>query len=263
MCRYCEKNPDDGCCQNVTNCSQRLSTGAIVGIAIGSVVGVTAIGIFIFLFCRKRKDSIFRFMSASATSSSTTQAKALIKEPLELQPTANHSKLQIASDFSTTIIPPKEEFYVVIHPYPSQLPDELELKTGDIICLAMHFDDGWALGFNVTTGLKGAFPLVCISHVPVDSLDQLLSPAEEPLNNIPPPQPQPPQPQPLQPQPPLPQPTLSLSLPSLQHNNTNNKPTINITPIPKRSVSCKSNYDYIEAESPSSPTFHTPFFNQQ
>lgn len=185
-------------------------------------------------------------MSASATSSSTTQAKALMKEPLELQPTANNSKLKITSDFSTTIIPPKEEFYVVIHPYPSQLADELELKIGDIICLAMHFDDGWALGFNVTTGLKGAFPLVCISHVPVENLDQLLNP-EEPLNV-----------QPISP--PSPPSTLS---PSPQHTNTNNKPTINTTPIPKRSISCKSNnYDYIEADSPSSPTFHTPFFNQ-
>ncbi|KAG2198474.1 hypothetical protein INT47_004461, partial [Mucor saturninus] len=249
-CRYCEKNPDDGCCQNVANCSQKLSTGAIVGIAIGSAVGVAAIGFCIFLSCRKRKDTLFRFMSASATSSSTTQAKALMKEPLELQPTANNSKLQITSDFSTTIIPPKEEFYVVIHPYPSQLPDELELKTGDIICLAMHFDDGWALGFNVTTGLKGAFPLVCISHVPADSLDQLLNPEEVPLNASPPA--------------PAPAPSpLPLPLPSTQHNNTNNKPIINTTPIPKRSASCKSNYDYIEAESPSSPTFHTPFFNQK
>jgi hypothetical protein len=240
-CRYCQKNPDDGCCQNVAGCGQGLPTGAIVGIAIGSVVAVCIAILGIFFYCRKRKNSLFQFMSASATSSSTTQAKVFIKEPLELQPTVNNSKLQITSDFSTTIIPPNEEFYVAIHPYPSQMPDELELKTGDIICLAMHFDDGWALGFNVTTGLKGAFPLVCISHIPADSLDQLLNTEEE-------------------------QPTIqrSLSLNSHhQHTINNNKPIINTTSIPKRSVSCKSNYDYIEAESPSSPTFHTPFFNQQ
>jgi hypothetical protein len=69
----------------------------------------------------------------------------------------------------------EEEFYQVVHPYPPQVADELGLQVGDIVCLAMGFDDGWALGFNVTTGSKGVFPLVCVSLIPPSVLEQLLT----------------------------------------------------------------------------------------
>ncbi|KAI8084460.1 uncharacterized protein BX664DRAFT_387196 [Halteromyces radiatus] len=78
----------------------------------------------------------------------------------------------------------EEEFYKVIHPYPPQVNDELGLQVGDIVCLAMGFDDGWALGFNVTTGMKGVFPLVCVSLIPPSVLEQLLiSSNEEDVTN--------------------------------------------------------------------------------
>ncbi|KAL0082892.1 hypothetical protein J3Q64DRAFT_1614687, partial [Phycomyces blakesleeanus] len=51
---------------------------------------------------------------------------------------------------------------IVVHPYPPQVDDELSLSIGDIVCLALSFDDGWALGFNITSGRKGVFPTVCI-----------------------------------------------------------------------------------------------------
>lgn len=155
---------------------------------------------------------------------------------------------------STTQTPINEEFYVVIHPYPPQMADELELNPGDIVCLALHFDDGWALGFNVTTNIKGAFPTVCVIPVPEESLDQLLNqPAVENYRAG----------------------VASKSFEeesSPQASNNNKKKSLSLNTnyhsihqennnsIPKRSASYKSNYDYIEAESPSSPTFHTPFF---
>lgn len=165
--------------------------------------------------------------------------------------------------------PLNEEFFVVIHAYPPQMPDELELNTGDIVCLALYFDDGWALGYNVTTGLKGAFPLVCISPAPEESLDQLLqieslpTTAIDSSNNIT-------------------SNTSSLqttmekirenvrrSLSINSYNNYNssihssnsfNNHNINQSTIPKRSASHKS-YDYFEVDSPSSPTLHTPLFD--
>jgi hypothetical protein len=79
----------------------------------------------------------------------------------------------------------QDEFYQVQHAYPAQMTDELGLYVGDIVCVAMHFDDGWALGFNVTTGLKGVFPVVCVSPVPQDSLQQLLH--NQPSPTTPPP----------------------------------------------------------------------------
>ncbi|KAL9558551.1 hypothetical protein MBANPS3_000841 [Mucor bainieri] len=99
-----------------------------------------------------------------------------------------NDKMEMTDEYTSTTIPAplrpslesnnntplNEEFFVVIHAYPPQMPDELELNAGDIVCLALYFDDGWALGYNVTTGQKGAFPLVCISPAPEESLDQLL-----------------------------------------------------------------------------------------
>jgi hypothetical protein len=265
------------CCQNLSGCSSSLSAGAIVGIVIGCIV-FTALTILAFIcICRRnrKKPLVNPFLFISNSSSSTTQANTSkeytnsnrnIDEPIAvvtpLETTSDKSDLNTMIPSTATQTPSNDDFYVVVHPYPPQMPDELELNSGDIICLALNFDDGWALGFNVTTGLKGAFPLVCISPAPEDCLDQLLNmptittddlSISQQQNNI--------------------QRSLSHnSYNSIHHSNTNTNTntTNNTTPnnninhidtIPKRSVNYKQSYDYIEAESPSSPTLHTPFFD--
>lgn len=292
------------CCQNLSGCSSSLSAGAIVGIVIGCIVFL-ALALFacICICQRKRNRSLnpFLFMSNSTSSATTATGQQtnlskeynrnIIDEPIiittpldtvnkRISKRSHDTKLQVESDFSNTIIPTttqtpsNDDFYVVVHPYPPQMPDELELNSGDIICLALNFDDGWALGFNVTSGLKGAFPLVCISPAPEDCLDQLLNmptietDTHSDNDNI----------------------QRSLSLNSYNNNassnihhsninhqhhtitnnhtttntniNTNTNPTLDTTTtIPKRSIHYKPSYDYMEAESPSSPTLHTPFFD--
>ncbi|KAI8332499.1 hypothetical protein BC941DRAFT_474276 [Chlamydoabsidia padenii] len=71
--------------------------------------------------------------------------------------------------YSSSSPPPpqqqQEEFYRVIHAYPPQMEDELAMGVGDVILLAFPFDDGWALGVNTTTGLKGAFPMICVARI--------------------------------------------------------------------------------------------------
>ena len=52
--------------------------------------------------------------------------------------------------------------YLVIHDYQKTLPDEIELKRGEFVVVKSIFDDGWAKGVNVTTGLEGTFPSVCL-----------------------------------------------------------------------------------------------------
>ncbi|KAK4509464.1 Septin spn4 [Mucor velutinosus] len=189
-----------------------------------------------------------------------------------------NDKMEITNEYTFTNIPAplrpslennnthlNEEFFVVVHAYPPQLPDELELNAGDIVCLALYFDDGWALGYNVTTGKKGAFPLVCISPAPQESLDQLLQmdsslpttmmdASQTNTTNL--------------------QMTMekirenvrrSLSLNSynnysIHSSNSCNNDMHHSNTIPKRSASYKS-YDYFEIDSPSSPTLHTPFFD--
>ncbi|OAD02589.1 hypothetical protein MUCCIDRAFT_156576 [Mucor lusitanicus CBS 277.49] len=185
---------------------------------------------------------------------------------MEYTPTTIPAPLRPSTESNNT--PLNEEFFVVIHAYPPQMPDELELNAGDIVCLALYFDDGWALGYNVTTGQKGAFPLVCISPAPEESLDQLLQmdaslpttmmdasnhsnanlqmTMEKIRENV----------------------RRSLSLNSYNNNNNHsihssnsyNNDMHHSNTIPKRSASYKS-YDYFEIDSPSSPTLHTPFFD--
>jgi hypothetical protein len=270
-CQYCMSfSSTDMCCQNVTGCSKPLSTGAIVGIVIGCIVAITLSTFAIFFYCcfyKKKKQfaNPFQFMSSSAAVSSATTNKEQVDEdePVNIIPhtdtEAATTKIQMNSDSiipSTTQTPINEEFYVVIHLYPPQMPDELELNPGDLICLALHFDDGWALGFNVTTNKKGAFPTVCVIPAPEESLDQLLNHQDvveklsvskslsvDTSNKY----------------------TATTEIPvnvsrSLILNTTNYNSIRQDSTIPKRSASYKSNYDYIEAESPSSPTFHTPFF---
>ncbi|KAJ3267762.1 hypothetical protein HDV01_004281 [Terramyces sp. JEL0728] len=50
----------------------------------------------------------------------------------------------------------------VIHDYQAQLSDEMNLKYGDQVQTTEHFMDGWAHGYNLTTGQKGSFPLSCL-----------------------------------------------------------------------------------------------------
>jgi hypothetical protein len=58
--------------------------------------------------------------------------------------------------------------YVVIHEYAQTLPDELELRRGDIVTVGSSFDDGWCLAKNISTNKSGSCPLPCLqksSHI--------------------------------------------------------------------------------------------------
>ncbi|KAG1344741.1 hypothetical protein G6F62_004377 [Rhizopus arrhizus] len=179
--------------------------------------------------------SVFGYDSLLAASSQR------ILLPNQQQAFVNHDNTKLPP---LTIQPqPIEEFYEVKHPYPPQMGDELGLHIGDIVCVAMKFDDGWALGFNVTTGLKGVFPIVCVAPVPEELLEQLLLQQNESSTKI------------------LVEDNIkrSTSIASrnalpitelTQHNN-----------IPRRTASMMRSYDYKESDSPTSPTLNTPFFD--
>jgi hypothetical protein len=199
------------------------------------------------------------------------------KTPPQLPPPLNTTSLDHSDDmlpFSSGPVPPMEEFYEVRHPYPPQMGDELGLHVGDIVCVAMNFDDGWALGFNVTTGLKGVFPLVCVAPAPEEVLEQLLQPSDPQdysnktlvedgghyggahynsynsqnsitMQQI--------------------RENLRRSLSISSRNTHNTLPTTELTQhssIPRRTASIMRNsYGYHEADSPTSPTLNTPFFD--
>ncbi|KAJ3306800.1 STIP1 y and U box-containing protein 1 [Kappamyces sp. JEL0829] len=47
--------------------------------------------------------------------------------------------------------------------YKANLFDELSLNVGDEVQVINQFDDGWALGMNLTTGKEGTFPMACLA----------------------------------------------------------------------------------------------------
>ncbi|KAL3900147.1 MAG: hypothetical protein SGCHY_001539 [Lobulomycetales sp.] len=55
-----------------------------------------------------------------------------------------------------------EETMQVLYNYVPNLQDEIYLYVGDPVVVKSKFDDGWALGFNLTTKQEGSFPLACV-----------------------------------------------------------------------------------------------------
>lgn len=161
-CSYCHTNGTDTCCRSI-NCP-KIAVGAIIGIILGAIVFVAILGALLFIYKKKRKPNIAKQDSGVFGYESLASQRILTAKPQNQ---------------------PMEEFYEVKHPYPPQMGDELGLHLGDIVCVAMNFDDGWALGFNVTTGLKGVFPVVCVSPAPEELLEQLLSSAKVQIDDSP------------------------------------------------------------------------------
>ncbi|KAI7854456.1 hypothetical protein BDC45DRAFT_508425 [Circinella umbellata] len=67
-----------------------------------------------------------------------------------------------------------ELFCEVIHSYPPQVDDELDLREGDVVYLIFQLDDGWGYGLNLSTSQTGVFPLVCVTRAREELLEQLL-----------------------------------------------------------------------------------------
>lgn len=51
----------------------------------------------------------------------------------------------------------------VIFNYVPNLSDEIYLYVGDKVIVKVKFDDGWAMGYNMSTKQEGSFPLACVA----------------------------------------------------------------------------------------------------
>ncbi|KAJ2767380.1 hypothetical protein IWQ56_003354, partial [Coemansia nantahalensis] len=66
------------------------------------------------------------------------------------------------SDFVDCFLAVVGKARTVIHPFFARREDEISLQSGDAVKIQMAFDDGWVVGKNLTSGLEGTFPLMCI-----------------------------------------------------------------------------------------------------
>jgi len=146
---YCVTNSADPCClpsvfqnatapimvQNLSNlgnlaspATSSSSNGVVIGAAIaGSIVLLIIIAAVIY-YIRNRQSSTSKDQSFS-----------------------NGDPIQIA------------ETYEVIYNYVPNLSDEVYLYVGDKIIVKCKFDDGWCLGYNLSTKQEGSFPMACVS----------------------------------------------------------------------------------------------------
>ncbi|KAF9301823.1 hypothetical protein BGZ74_006225 [Mortierella antarctica] len=65
----------------------------------------------------------------------------------------------------------KQSYCQALYPYQASMADELDLNPGDIVNVQRVFDDGWAVGVNMSSGNEGAFPVVCVMFVDESALD--------------------------------------------------------------------------------------------
>lgn len=173
-----------------------LGLATIIGIVVGGVAALSLILVTGYCFCRSKRrrsagqndDDPFPAAAASAASSYFSDSKTAIQQPHhQLHPfkhwiedsttTTTPTTVSLMKNTSATSLPspislqddhhlqPQQDLYSVVHAYPPQMEDELALSIGDTILLAYPFDDGWALGVNTTTGLKGAFPMICVTRI--------------------------------------------------------------------------------------------------
>nr|CAG8480409.1 12728_t:CDS:10 [Entrophospora candida] len=107
-------------------------------------------------------------LSTSTIPDPPSQSPQITTPPSQPNPPhLKSSQIQIEKDDSNSVSTPfsdiGSELVIVVFPYSSRLPDELDLMLNDTIIVNQIFDDGWAVGTNQNTGNKGAFPVVCVA----------------------------------------------------------------------------------------------------
>ncbi|ORY03431.1 hypothetical protein K493DRAFT_311698 [Basidiobolus meristosporus CBS 931.73] len=150
LCSFCKFSADP-CCRssNAMVCpaesSPRDLTILVCSIVFGCLGGIGLIaGIALFLK-RRRID----------------RAQRELPKPDAAKPST--STLRVNSAVSSV------NECVCEFPYSPTMADELCIEPGDSILVLWMFDDGWAVGRNVTRGGEGAFPLACVVHKLPDS----------------------------------------------------------------------------------------------
>lgn len=118
------------------------NAGGLIAIVVSLVV-IVALGGFLAYFLMKRNRNYNRRISSFGKK----ESDPLVAGMTQVQMTPSNLKYKVVHDFKPT------------------LPDELNLKMGDLVELEASFDDGWAKARNITSGLEGTCPLGCLELI--------------------------------------------------------------------------------------------------
>jgi hypothetical protein len=199
--KYCKAFPKDGCCSssaingNIKEITLLLpliegeekaettvdesiwSTGIIIGVAFAAFVGILSI-ILICVLVRKRSKSSSRTRRVKPQKPQKVQ-KPKKKSMWTTMKENRENKRHVRDDWEGESfrgssydkpMPPlmpdddhqEQETMQVLYNYVPNLQDEIYLYVGDSVIVKAKFDDGWALGLNITTKQEGSFPLACV-----------------------------------------------------------------------------------------------------
>lgn len=190
-CHFCQNTTNaasSNCCQ-VVSCGNGLGVAGIIGLTFGILVALIAV--LLCIYCFWKRSICFRRSHRNTSTSQRIKADKSNNNPslnsssfstdskTAIHTSTSHWTTALSNSISSTCIPSPislqqdnyqnyhqqgdTNLHIVKYAYPPQMVDELALSVGDIIMLALPFDDGWALGVNRTTGMKGAFPMVCVA----------------------------------------------------------------------------------------------------
>lgn len=180
-CQYCRTNSDDCCLKIACDFHKHgLSGGAIAGIVIATIVCILLLATAIYYYRRLRALKRI-YQSSNDRSETACSGDKSITGPALLEESDYYHASPAAlrdTDSVGLISKMNNEFHTAVHQYCPSQPDELNLEKGDIIVSTVSFDDGWAVGVNITTGEKGAFPLVCVTPASPEALEWLLTEVE-------------------------------------------------------------------------------------
>ncbi|KAJ3083566.1 Sorbin and SH3 domain-containing protein 2, partial [Physocladia obscura] len=66
--------------------------------------------------------------------------------------------------------PSQAKANTVVYAFEPTHNDEISLRIGDQVVVKQKYDDGWALGVNLSSRLEGLFPLDCVQSAPAKTL---------------------------------------------------------------------------------------------
>ncbi|KAI9335520.1 hypothetical protein BDR26DRAFT_865901 [Obelidium mucronatum] len=109
-------------------------------------------------------------------SNATDNASSLVKPPAAAatglaspqldSKLMRHSSISYGSMARSIVSekPQYDETQVVraVYQFAPQLSDEIEVLVGDRVVVLKKFDDGWCVGYNLTSEMEGHFPLYCV-----------------------------------------------------------------------------------------------------
>ncbi|KAI8099483.1 uncharacterized protein BX664DRAFT_289595 [Halteromyces radiatus] len=187
VCASCQVNQEDPCCTTMlSKCPTFEQSRQVIGAILGSVIAC-----FIILGCgfygwyrkaNKKNDGddetkvdnkssgLVQHLSMDGnTSESTLIGRYSIESDKKHEYNNNDSDDE--QPLSYTLAKRHEDdhcFYEAIYVNVPRRPFDIVLNKGDLIHLHCYTDEDWGIGYNLTTGQQGSFPMICIRTLTLD-----------------------------------------------------------------------------------------------